>query len=126
MDSFWDFFLYLVYIFLFVAYLIVLFQIITDLFRDRELSGGWKAVWVVFLIVLPFLTALVYLIVRGRGMAERQYDAVRQARTATDEYIQSVARQTSPADQIRSAKELLDSGAITPGEFERLKTMAMS
>jgi len=126
MDSFWDFFLYLVYIFLFVAYLIVLFQIITDLFRDRELSGWWKAVWVVFLIVLPFLTALVYLIVRGRGMAERQYDAVRQARTATDEYIQSVARQTSPADQIRSAKELLDSGAITPGEFERLKTMAMS
>jgi hypothetical protein len=125
MDSFWDFFWYLVYIFLFVAYLIVLFQILTDLFRDRDLSGWWKALWVVFLIFLPFLTALVYLVARGRGMADRQYTAVKEARTATDEYIQSVAGQTSPADQIKSAKDLLDSGAITPGEFERLKAKAL-
>lgn len=126
MNSFWDFFWYLVYIFLFVAYLIVLFQILSDLFRDRELSGWWKAVWVVFLVFVPFLTALVYLVARGRGMAERQGDAVREARKATDQYIQSVAQQQSPADHIASAKALLDSGTITEAEFEQLKAKALA
>ena len=70
--DFWDFFWLLVWSFFFIAYLIVLFQIVADLFRDRELSGWWKALWIVFLILLPVLTSLVYLVARGRGMAERQ------------------------------------------------------
>jgi hypothetical protein len=126
MESFWDFFWFLVWIFLFMAYLLVLFQILTDLFRDRELSGWWKAVWVIFLIFIPLITALVYLIARGRGMAERQVAAVKTAKADTDAYIQSVATQTAPADQIASAKALLDAGTISAEEFEQLKAKALA
>ena len=69
----------------------VLFQIIGDLFRDKDLSGWWKALWIIFLIIFPFLAALIYLIARGRGMAERQAGEMQQAQVATDQYIQSVA-----------------------------------
>lgn len=126
MDSFWSFFWLLVWSFLFVAYLMVLFQILTDLFRDHELNGWLKALWVILLIFIPLLSALIYLIARGRGMAERQMAAVKGAKADTDAYIKSVATQASPADQIASAKQLLDSGAITPEEFERLKAKALS
>ena len=126
MDSFWDFFWLLVWTFFFVMYLMVLFQIIADLFRDRDLSGGWKALWVIFLIIFPFLAALVYLIARGRGMAERHMAAARSAQAATDQYIKSVATQGNPADQIASAKSLLDSGTITQQEFEQLKAKALA
>jgi hypothetical protein len=126
MESFWDFFWFLVWIFLFMAYLLVLFQILTDLFRDRELSGWWKAVWVIFLIFIPLITALVYLIARGRGMAERQVAAVKTAKADTDAYIQSVATQAAPADQIASAKALLDAGTISAEEFEQLKAKALA
>ena len=126
MDSFWDFFWLLVWTFFFVMYLMVLFQIIADLFRDRDLSGGWKALWVIFLIIFPFLAALVYLIARGRGMAERHMAAARSAQAATDQYIKSVATQGNPAEQIASAKSLLDSGTITEQEFEQLKAKALA
>jgi hypothetical protein len=126
MDGFWDFFWFLVWIFLFMAYLIVLFQILTDLFRDRELSGWWKAIWVFFLIFVPMITALIYLIARGRGMAHRNIAAAQDARSATDEYIKSVASPASPADQIASAKKLLDDGTITPEEFSALKAKALA
>lgn len=126
MDGFWDFFWFLVWIFLFMAYLIVLFQILTDLFRDRELSGWWKAVWVFFLVFVPMLTALIYLIARGRGMANRNVAAAQDAKSATDEYIKSVASPVSPADQIASAKKLLDDGTITPEEFSALKAKALA
>ena len=74
-----------------MCYLMVLFQIIGDLFRDKDLSGWWKALWVIFLIIFPFLATVIYLIARGRGMAERQAGAARSAQAATDQYIQSVA-----------------------------------
>jgi hypothetical protein len=124
--DFSDFFWLLIWSFVFVFYLMVLFQIIGDLFRDRELSGWWKALWIIFLIIFPFLAALIYLIARGRGMAERQAGAARSAQAATDEYIQSVAGKGNPADQIASAKSLLDSGAITQEEFEKLKQKALA
>ena len=127
MNSFWDFFWLLVWTFFFVMYLMVLFQIIADLFRDKDLSGWWKALWIIFLIIFPFLAAIVYLIARGRSMAERQAGQVREAQAATDQYIKSVAAQgSSPADQIASAKSLLDSGAITQQEFEQLKAKALA
>jgi Short C-terminal domain/Phospholipase_D-nuclease N-terminal len=126
-NSFWDFFWLLVWTFVFVTYLMVLFQIIGDLFRDRDLSGWWKALWIIFLIIFPFLAAFIYLIARGRGMAERQAGEVRKAQVATDQYIKSVASQgSSPADQIASAKSLLDSGAITQAEFDQLKQKALA
>jgi ABC-type multidrug transport system fused ATPase/permease subunit len=127
MDSFWDFFWLLVWTFFFVFYLMVLFQIIGDLFRDKDLSGWWKALWVIFLIIFPFLAALIYLIARGKGMAERHASAAQSAQAATDQYIKSVASQgSSPADQIASAKSLLDSGAITQQEFDQLKQKALA
>jgi len=127
MDSFWDFFWLLVWTFFFVMYLMVLFQIIGDLFRDKDLSGWWKALWIIFLIIFPFLAAIIYLIARGRSMADRQAGEMRKAQVATDQYIKSVASQgSSPADQIASAKSLLDSGAITQQEFEQLKAKALA
>ncbi|MFI8523003.1 PLDc N-terminal domain-containing protein [Promicromonospora sukumoe] len=123
--DFWDFFWLIVYSFFFVAYLMVLFQIIGDLFRDHELSGWWKALWIIFLIFLPVITALVYLIARGRGMAERHVAGMEQARRDTETYIRDVASGPSPADQIASAKALLDAGTISPAEFERLKSKAL-
>lgn len=123
--EFWDVFWLIVYSFFFIAYLFVLFQIVADLFRDHQLSGWWKALWVVFLIFLPVLTALVYLIARGRGMAERQQAAVLRAKSDTDNYIREVAG-ASPAEQIHRAKELLDAGAITPEEFASLKAKALA
>ena len=126
MNSFWDFFWLLVWTFFFVFYLMVLFHIIADLFRDRDLSGWWKAVWIIFLIIFPFLTSLIYLIARGRGMAERQAGEMKRAQVATDQYIQTVAGQSNPAEHIASAKNLLESGAITQEEFEKLKAKALA
>ncbi|SKB03864.1 SHOCT domain-containing protein [Aeromicrobium choanae] len=125
MDSFWEFFWWTVSIFLFMGYLIVLFHVIIDLFRDNELSGWWKAIWVFFLILVPALAALVYLIARGGGMARRSAAEMNQARAETDAYIRTVAS-TSPADQITSAKQLLDSGAISQEEFDVLKAKALA
>jgi hypothetical protein len=127
MDSFWDFFWFIISFFLLMAYLVVLFQILTDLFRDRETSGWLKAVWVFFLIILPLLTSLVYLITRGHGMAERNLAAVRTAQEHQESYIRSVSSGAgSPADEIGRAKALLDSGAITQQEFDSLKAKALS
>jgi hypothetical protein len=123
--SFWNYFWLVVEIFFFFAYLVVLFMIITDLFRDRQLSGWWKALWVIGLIVIPLITALVYVIARGNGMAERQVRSREQAKAATDSYIRSVAG-AAPADQIATAKQLLDSGAIDQAEFDKLKAAALA
>jgi hypothetical protein len=125
-NSFWDWFWLLIWTFVFVCFLMVLFQIIVDLFRDRDLSGWWKALWVIFLIIFPFLATLIYLIARGKGMAERRAGEMRAAQTATDQYIQSVAGRSNPAEQIASAKNLLDSGAITQEEFDKLKQKALA
>jgi Phospholipase_D-nuclease N-terminal len=107
-------------------YLMILFQIIGDLFRDKELSGWWKAIWIVALVFVPFLSALIYLIVRGRGMAERQAGEVRRAQAATDSYIKEAAGRGNPTDQIATAKGLLDDGTITAAEFDQLKAAALA
>jgi predicted PurR-regulated permease PerM len=130
-DSFWDFFWFIISFFLLMAYLMVLFQILTDLFRDKGVSGGMKAVWVFCLIFFPIVTSLVYLIVRGQGMAERNAAVMRAAQADTEAYIKTVAAETgagggSAADQIAQAKGLLDSGAITQAEYDQLKAKALS
>lgn len=126
MQNFWDIIWIVIWSFVFIAYLMVFFRILTDLFSDRELGGWIKAVWVVALIFLPFLTALIYLVSRGRGMAERHLAAVRQAQGQTDAYIKQVAGAQSPAQNIADAKSLLDSGAITGREFDQLKAKALA
>lgn len=127
MDSFWDFFWFTVSFFLLMAYLVVLFQVLSDLFRDRQTSGFVKAVWVFFLIVLPLLTSLVYLVARGRGMTERSIAAARSAQADTDAYIRTVAAgSSSPAQEIARAKELYDGGVIDQREYEGLKAKALA
>ena|SRR6187431_1767352 len=126
MDSFWDWFWLLIWWFVFFAYLVILFQILTDLFRDRALSGWWKAVWIIGLVFLPFLTALVYVIARGNGMAERQVSAIKAAKADTDSYIREVAAGKSPAEHITEAKALLDAGVIDDAEFAQLKSKALA
>jgi len=111
--------------FVFITYLFALFAVIGDLFRDHKLNGWGKALWIIALIFLPFLTLLVYLIARGNGMAERGAAQARELRTAQDQYIKSVAS-SSPAEEIAKAKSLLDSGAITQAEFDHIKTKALA
>lgn len=123
--SFWEVLWLMISIFFFLAYLMVLFNVIFDLFRDKDLSGWAKAIWLFFLIFIPALTALVYVIARGPGMAERSMKQAAAAQAATDTYIREVAG-TSPADQITSAKALLDAGVITQAEFDTLKAKALA
>ena len=123
--SFWDIIWFIIVSFAFVAYLMILFNIIVDLFRDPDESGVMKAVWMICLIFIPFLTAIIYLIVRGPGMAERQGQAYNQARQAQDEYIKSVASRLA-TEQIAQAKALLDSGSITQEEYAAIKAKALA
>ena len=114
MDSFWDFVWIFFWSFAFVAYLMALFSIITDLFRDKELGGWWKAVWIAFLVFFPFVTALVYLIARGSGMAERTRFYAQRSRADTESYIRSVATTPSPAEEIAKAKPPFDVLVLGP------------
>lgn len=123
--SFWDVVWFIFISFAFVAYLMVLFSILSDLFRDRDTSGWVKAVWVVCLIFFPFITALVYLIARGKGMTERSMRSAEQAKAQQDAYIRDVAAKSTPADQIAQARAMLDAGTITQTEYERLKEKAL-
>ena len=125
MSNFWDVLWLIASTFIFVAYLLVLFHIVVDLFRDADLGGFAKAVWVIALIVLPVLTSLVYIVARGGGMAERQRAALRRAKSETDSYIREVAGK-SPGEQIADAKALLDAGTINQDEFARLKAKALA
>lgn len=122
-----SFLLALLEFFLFFAWLMVLFWVFGDIFRSHDLGGGGKTFWVLFVILLPWLGVLVYLLVRGKGMQERQLEQAKQMQAAQAEYIKSVAGSgSSAADQIASAKSLLDSGAITQAEFDALKAKALA
>ena len=115
--------------FIFFAWFMCLWWIFGDLFRSRDLGGFAKTLWVLFIIVLPILGMLVYLIARGHGMTERTIESQKEMQRQQAEYIQSVAGSSSgssTADQIASAKALLDSGAITPAEFDQMKAKALA
>lgn len=124
MDYFW----LMVWWFLFFAWLMLIFRIFGDVFRDHELGGWGKAMWCVFLIFIPVLGALVYLIARGKGMAERSIREAQGYQAAQADYIRSVAGTSggaSPAEQIAQAQKLLAAGAISQDEFARLKSKAL-
>ena len=121
-----DILLFMLEFFLFIIWFWLLIAIFGDLFRDSETGGGVKALWVVFLILLPFLGILLYLIVRGKGMGTRQAAQMQAAQAAFDDRIRSATSSSSPADQIAKAKELLDSGAIDQAEFAKLKAAALA
>ncbi|AIY01379.1 hypothetical protein ART_1780 [Arthrobacter sp. PAMC 25486] len=112
--------------FLFLAYLILLFQIVADIFRDESLSGIFKAIWIFFLLVTPYISALIYIIVRGAGMSKRSVKVAASAQQHTEEYLRRVAGTQSPADQIAAAKSLLDAGTINESEYTQLKAKALA
>ena len=120
----WNFFWLIIELFLFFAYIVVIFHIVGDIFRDRELSGAKKALWVLGLLFIPFITALAYLILRGDGMAQRQQAVAARIAERQEAYLREVAG-TGPAQEIAAAKSLLDSGAITQEEFAQLKAKAL-
>jgi len=107
-------------IFFFVIWIWILITILSDLFRDHELSGWAKAVWVLFLVFIPFLTALIYLIARGEGMRERAIKAQAEAKQHMDAYIREQAH-SSPADELHKLNDLKEKGAISAEEFDRAK-----
>jgi hypothetical protein len=124
--SFWDVFWLIVITFAFVAFLMVMFMIFSDLFRDRETSGWAKAIWVIALICVPLLSSLIYLIVRGPSMTDRQMRNAAEMKQMQDAYIKDVAGTSpSPADQIAQAKAMLDAGVISQPEYDRLKEKAL-
>jgi phospholipase D-like protein len=122
LDVVWTMFIF----FAWVIWIWFLITILADVFRRHDLSGWGKAAWVIFLIFVPFLVALIYLITQGKGMAERNVEQAQAAQSQTDEYIRSVAARDDPTEQIKRGKELLDSGAITSDEFAALKAKALA
>lgn len=122
----WEFLLWLFWIYIAVACIWIFITIIIDIFRDPTLNGWAKALWVVFLVFLPFLAAFIYLIARGKSMTERRVAEMREAQAAQNSYIREVAGTSSPAAEIESAKKLLDSGAISQAEFDALKAKALA
>jgi hypothetical protein len=112
--------------FAWILFFWLLFTVLADLFRRHDISGWGKAGWVILMIFLPFLGIFVYLITNSKGMADRNVRDVQRARADMDTYVKSVAASTDPATQIAQGKELLDSGAISQTEFERLKAQALA
>jgi hypothetical protein len=112
-------------VFFFVIWIWILITILSDLFRDHELSGWAKAVWVLFLVFIPFLTALIYLIARGSGMRERALKAQAEAKHHMDAYIQQQAH-SSPADELHKLNDLKEKGAISSEEFDKAKAKLLA
>ncbi|MRG58850.1 hypothetical protein GE115_03035 [Agromyces sp. CFH 90414] len=123
-ETIWDWFWFFLMVFAFVAYLWVLISIVVDLFRDHTLNGWLKALWIVCLVFFPFITGLIYIIARGRGMAERSARQQQEYQEYSKDYIRQVSF-ASPADEIAKAQALRDQGVITDGEFDALKNKAL-
>ncbi len=123
--SFGDALLLALEIFFFVIWVWILITILSDLFRDHQLSGWWKAVWVLFLVLIPFVTALIYLIARGSGMRDRALKEQVDAKKHLDTYIQQQAH-SSPADELHKLNDLKEKGAISSEDFEKAKTKLLA
>jgi hypothetical protein len=112
--------------FVWVAWFLLLFRLIADVFRRHDIGGGAKVLWLIFVILVPFLGVFVYLIAESKGMAERSMKEVEAQQQATGAYIQSVAGSGGAAAEIDKAKQLLDNGAISQAEFEAIKRKALA
>jgi len=116
----------LLVIFAWVIWFWLLITVFMDLFRRHDCSGWAKAGWIIFVIILPFLGVLVYLIAESKGIAERSQKEAQAQQSQFDDYVKTVAAQSDPAEQIAKAKSLLDSGAITQAEYDSLKAKALA
>jgi hypothetical protein len=123
LNIFWT----IIIFFAWVVWIWMMITILSDVFRRRDISGWGKAAWIVFLIVLPFLGVLVYLIAHHEGMAERNVKQAQAAQADFDQYVKTVAKDGGgAATEIEKAKQLLDSGAIDRAEFDALKANALA
>jgi predicted PurR-regulated permease PerM len=122
LNVFWDILIF----FAWVIFIWIAITVIIDVFRRHDISGWAKAAWVVFVVVLPWIGVLTYLIVNHTGMAERRANEARAAQSQFDEYVRQTAGGGGPATEIAKAKELLDSGAITQQEFDAIKAKALA
>jgi Short C-terminal domain/Phospholipase_D-nuclease N-terminal len=123
--SFGDLLLTVFEIFLFVIWIWILFTIIGDLFRDHDMSGFSKAIWIIFLVFIPYISMIVYLIARGSGMRARTLQAQSEAKAHFDEYVRTQAH-TSPADELHKLADLREKGALSPEEFDRAKAKLLA
>ncbi|MFJ8822751.1 SHOCT domain-containing protein [Streptomyces sp. NPDC102467] len=125
-----DLFLTMLYFFLWIVWLFLLFRIVTDIFRDEELSGWGKAGWLIFCIVLPYVGVLVYVIARGRGMGRRDAKQAKQAEAQFQDYIRKTAAESNTGaggtDELARLAELHRSGSLTDEEFSRAKTKLLT
>lgn len=112
--------------FAFVIWIWILFTVFADIFRRHDTSGGVKVLWIIFIVILPYFGAFVYLIAEHKGMTERAVKQQQEAQAQVDQYVKSVAGQGNPADQIAKAKQLLDSGTISQAEFDKMKAQALA
>ncbi len=122
LEVFWTMLIF----FAFVIWIWILITVLIDIFRRHDTSGFAKVLWIIFIIVLPYLGVFVYLIAEHKGMTERAIKQQEAAQSQMDKYVQSVAAQTDPAEQIAKAKGLLDAGTITQAEFDQIKQKALA
>jgi hypothetical protein len=122
LEVFWTMLIF----FAFVIWIWILIGVFADLFRRHDTSGFAKVMWIVFIVVLPYLGVFVYLIAEHRGMAERTVQRQQAAQADFDKYVQSAAAKGDPSEQIAKGKQLLDSGAISQVEFDALKQKALA
>ncbi len=123
--NFGDLLLLVFEVFLFVIWIWILIAIISDLFRDHELSGWFKGIWIIFLVFIPFLSALVYLIARGNGMRDRALKAQSDAKAHFDEYVREQAT-SSPAEELHKLNDLREKGALSQAEFDQAKAKLLA
>jgi hypothetical protein len=122
LDVFWTILIFFVW----VAWFMLLFRVIGDIFRRHDIGGGGKVLWLIFVIVVPFLGVFVYLIAESKGMAERDIERARASQQQFDAYVRETASSGGAAAEIEKAKQLLDSGAITQAEFDSIKAKALA
>ena len=112
--------------FLWISWFMLLFHVVGDVFRRRDASGGKKTLWLIFVLLVPFIGVFAYLMANSDDMARRSIEQAEAAQRETDEYVRSVAGSSGAAGEIERAKGLLDSGAITQAEFDTIKAKALS
>jgi predicted PurR-regulated permease PerM len=122
LDVFWTILIFFVWI----AWFMLLFRVIADVFRRHDIHGGTKVLWLIFVIIVPFLGVFIYLVVESKGMTERSMADVQAQQSQMDNYVKSVAGSGGAAAEIEKAKGLLDSGAITQAEFDAIKAKALA
>jgi len=125
-NSLWDWIWLTIVIFFIAVYIMMLFRVVLDIFRNHESSGWVKAGWLIVLFLFPLITMLIYVIVNGKEMAQRDVKQYEAARQAQDDYIRSVAAPADPTAQIAQAHDLLSKGAISQAEFDSIKAKALA